>query len=117
MVRIDLSSAFGMVNIPLFQKRLQIINPPQDVIELIKVWLMDCLFYMSINGNNNFILFDILCGTVQGSIFGPLRYAIYLSPVFHLVKMSSFKVDNFSQCWDQDISKLVRDMKKELEPW
>jgi hypothetical protein len=90
-----LIAAFGVVKTPLLLTPLKIIGLPQDVIEPIRVWLTDRSFYVPLNENNS-ILFDLLCGTVQGSILGPILYAIYVSPVFHLVKMSLFTDDNFT---------------------
>ena len=68
---LDLSSAFDLVNIKLLIKRLTIIGLPNDVIQLIKVWLIHRPYYVSIDGNNS-ILFDLLLGTLQGSILGPV---------------------------------------------
>jgi hypothetical protein len=51
-----------------------------DVIELISVWLRNRSFYVSVDGSNS-ITYDILLGTVQGSILGPVLYAIYVSPL------------------------------------
>ena len=113
MASIDLSAAFDVVNIPLLLVRLKIIGLPSDIIELIKVWLTGRSYYVSINGNNS-VLFDLDHGTVQGSILGPILYAIYVSPMFHLVKMSSFADDSYTVLWDRDKLKLARDMEEEL---
>ncbi len=68
---LDLSIAFDVVNKPFLIKRLKIIGLPKDVMELIKAWLKDCSFYVSTD-NNNSILFDLICGIMQGSILGPI---------------------------------------------
>ena len=114
MASLDLSAAFDVVNIRLLIKRLKIMGLPEDVIELIKVWLTNRSFYVSVD-NNNSTLFDLICGTVQGSILGPILYAIYISPIFDLVRMSSFADDNFTVIWNRDKNQLIRDMEKELE--
>jgi hypothetical protein len=41
MASLDLSAAFDMVNTTLLLKRLVIIGLPTDVVELIKIWLVD----------------------------------------------------------------------------
>jgi hypothetical protein len=64
VARIDLSSAFDIVNIRLLLIRLKRIGLPTDVIELIKLWLETRSYYVKIDGVNS-ILFDLQLGTVQ----------------------------------------------------
>jgi hypothetical protein len=68
---LDLSSAFDVVNIKLLIESLRIIRLPNDLIELIKVWLEGRSFYVSIDGLNSYIL-DLMLGTVQSSVLGPV---------------------------------------------
>ena len=50
---IDLSSPFDLVNVNLIIKRLAIMGLPEDVIELIRIWLKErFLFYINVNDNN-----------------------------------------------------------------
>jgi hypothetical protein len=56
-----------------------------------------------------------MSGTVQGSILGPILYAIYVSPVFDLITMLSFADDNFTVRWNKDKSKLIKELEKDLE--
>ena len=42
----------------------------------------------------NVLVNDILLGTVQGLVFGPVLYAIYISPLFDLEDLSAFGDDN-----------------------
>jgi hypothetical protein len=60
-------------------------------------------------------LYDLISGAVQGSILGPILYAIYVSPVFDLVLMSSFADDNFTLKWNIKKNDLIKDMEQELE--
>ena len=39
MANLDLSSAFDVVNINLLLKRMRIVGLPEDVIELVQIWL------------------------------------------------------------------------------
>ena len=89
---LDLSAAFDVVNVDLLLKRLKIMGLPDDIVRLIKIWLTNRSFYVSVNGENS-VLLDIISGTVQGSILGPILYAIYISPVFDKVDMTSFADD------------------------
>ena len=114
MASLDLSAAFDMVNIELLLKRLQIVGIPADVVALIKVWLSDRSFYVSIDGKNS-ILIELVCGTVQGSILGPILYAIYVSPLFDLHDLTNFADDNFVIRWNTHMPALVSDLELSLE--
>ena len=94
MASLDLSAAFDVVNTKLLMKRLKIIGLPDDVIKLIDVWLSERTFYVDLNGKTS-ILIELICGTIQGSILGPILYAIYVSPVFDITDMYNFADDNF----------------------
>ena len=79
MFSIDLSAAFDVVNTKLLIKRLKIIGLPEDIINLITIWLTNRLFYVDVEGDRSFIkLTDT--GTIQGSRLGPILYAIFVSP-------------------------------------
>jgi hypothetical protein len=94
MASLDLSETFYMVNIMLLIKRLKIIGLPDDVVELVKVWLTERSFHVSADGNNSSML-DLVCGTVQGSILGPMLYTIHVLPLFDHHKLTNFADDNF----------------------
>ena len=81
MASVDLSAAFDVVNIDLLIDRLRIIGLPRDVIGLIRCWLKNRSFYVETNGITS-IFYEINSGTIQGSILGPILYAIYVSPPF-----------------------------------
>ena len=85
MASIDLSAAFDVVNVRLLLKRLKIIGLPSDVITLVRIWLEQRMFYVEV-GTSVSPLFSSDTGTVQGSILGPILYAIFVSPVFDLEK-------------------------------
>jgi hypothetical protein len=80
---LNLSSAFEVVKIDLLLQRLKIIALPEDIITLISFWLRVRITYASI-GCQNPIWFDLLMGTVQGSILGPILYIIFVSLIFDL---------------------------------
>jgi hypothetical protein len=43
----------------------------------------------------NLRIYDLLLGTVQGSILGPVLYAMFIAPVFEIVKLFAFADDKF----------------------
>ena len=88
MSSIDLSAAFDVVNIKLLIKRLKIIGLPNNIINLISIWLSNRLFYVDINGDCSFI-HQIDTGRIQGSRLGPILYAILVSPLFVIEKISN----------------------------
>ncbi len=111
---LDLSAAFDVVNINLLLKRLRIIGLPNDLVELISVWLKDRSYYVSLDGTNS-VLFDIHLGTVQGSVLGPVLYAIFVSPLFDITPILSFADDSYNIVRNKNKIELVRDMEKTLE--
>jgi hypothetical protein len=51
-------------------------------------------YYVRIDGKNS-VLFDLLLGSVQGSILGPVLYAIFVSPLFMIEDLDLFADDSF----------------------
>ena len=56
------------------------------------------MFYVEIDGEVS-KFFEIKHGTIQGSILGPILYAIYVSPLFDLTNLSNFADDNYALTW------------------
>ena len=95
-------------------KRLKIIGLPQDVIDLIKICLEGRMFYVNIDGQCSYIKTSET-GTIQGSRLGPILYAILVSPLFDLEKMSNYADDNFIIRINKFLPELINDMEKSLE--
>ena len=114
MATLDLSSAFDVVNVELLLKRLKKVGLPQDMISLISEWLSTRYFYVGLEMGNS----DVHCtrvGTVQGSILGPILYALFVSPLFDLAKMTLFADDNYIIHRNKQITELLVDMKRSIE--
>ncbi len=86
----DLSSAFDLVNLSI--KRMKIISLPEDILELVGVWLDERFYFFSMNGNSSH-LFDLLKGTLQGLVLVPVLNAILVSPMFDIEEVISFAYD------------------------
>ena len=106
MASIDLSVAFDVINIGLLVKRLNIIGIPSDGISLIETWLSNRLFYFSIDDCSSWPMTSNT-GTIQGSILGPVFYAIYVSPLFELQQISNFADDNFVLRWKESLEAII----------
>ena len=111
---IDLSSAFDLVNVDLLLKRLRIIGLPSDLIELVSAWLKNRMYYVSIEGNNS-TFYGLLLGTVQGSILGPILYAIFTSPLFDVEDILTFADDNFIPRSDSSLPVLIKRVELALD--
>jgi hypothetical protein len=114
MASLDLSMAFDMVNIELLVKRLRIMGMPWDVVRLIREWLVGRSYYIQV-GNDSSALFESNVGTIQGSVLGPILYALFVSPLFDLAKITNFADDNFCLVWNREIEALVVDLERKLE--
>ena len=114
MATLDLSAAFDVVNVQLLLKRLDIIGFPTDILTLVKNWLSSRHFYVSIDGESSYIRSSGV-GTVQGSILGPILYALFVSPLLDLEKITLFADDNYALEWNKDKHVLLRDMREKLE--
>ena len=114
MASLDLSAAFDLVNVELLLLRLRRIGLPDDVISLVGNWLSLRYFYVSVEGENS-IFHELRVGTVQGSILGPILYAMFVCPLFDLAKMTKFADDNFIIKCNKVLTALINDMKQTLE--
>jgi hypothetical protein len=91
MSSLDPSSAFDIVNLNLLLKRLEMIRLP------------------------NFIINDLLLGTVLESILGSVMYAIFMPSVFGLENMFVFEDDSFIPRWDKSLPKLIKQLEKSFK--
>jgi hypothetical protein len=114
MASLDLSAAFDVVNVELLIKRMRIIGLPPDLIELVSKWLTNRYFYVSLDGDNS-LVYDCNVGTVQGSILGPVLYAIFVSPLLDLTDITLFADDNYALVWNTCKDTLRYEMQLKLE--
>ncbi len=90
---LDLSAAFDLVNLDLLLKRLKIMAIPRDLVKLLEIWLKDRFFDREANGENSMISNNDI-GTIQGSILGPILYALFIRPLYDIEKLTTFADDN-----------------------
>ena len=94
MSSLDLSAAFDLVNHELLLTRLSKMGIPNDVIKLLESWLKNRYCYVEANGKNSIITTTEI-GTIQGSILGPILYALFLRPLYDKEKLTTFADDNY----------------------
>ena len=114
MASLDLSAAFDIVNVGLLLKRLRILGLPKDLVKLIEVWLTDRQFYVEVNGLSSPV-YRSNDGTIQGSVLGPILYAIFVSPIFDLTDLTNFADDNYVIEINAKINELIINMEKGLK--
>ena len=114
MSSIDLSAAFDVVNVDLLLKRLNILGLPNDVIDLIRIWLKERYFYVNIENRNSYVHTSKV-GTIQGSILGPILYSLFVSPLLDLTYLTLFADDNYIVRSNTTLEALINDMKLSLE--
>ena len=111
---LDLSSAFDLVDIDLLMKRLKIMGLPMDIIELISVWLRDRSYFVNVDGENS-KFYDLFLGTVQGSILGPVLYALFVSPLSDIEYLLTYADDNYIPRFHNDRQALITGMQSSME--
>jgi hypothetical protein len=114
MSSLDLSAAFDLVNLDLLMKRLKIMGIPDDLLQLLEVWLRQRSFYVEANGQNSSILENDV-GTIQGSILGPILYALFIRPLYKITKVTTFADDNYVVKFNKDKKMALEELRKELE--
>jgi hypothetical protein len=72
------------------------------------------MYFVGLEGQN-YVLFDLLLGTVQGSILEPLVYAMFVSPMFDIEFLLSFADNIFVPKTNNYITELNDDMEKTLK--
>ena len=91
---LDLKAAFDVINIEQLMKCLERIGILGDLLEILKSWLTDRTAYVEESGIcSPYIRVD--CGTVQGSILGPVLFNLFTSPLIRAEKMLANADDNY----------------------
>ena len=49
-------------------------------------------------------MFDSDVGTIQGSVLGPILYALFVSLLFDLTQLTNFAYDNFYLEWNTNLA-------------
>ena len=111
---LDLSAAFDVVNVELLLKLMSIIGLPPDLIELVRKWLTNRYFHVSIDCTSSCI-HNCNLGMDQRLILGPILNAIFISPLLDLNDITLFADDNYTLVWTKCTITLKADMQSKLE--
>ena len=82
--------------------KLHNIGIPKDVIMFISVWLTNRYFFVTV-GDDSSDVHHSNVGIVQGTILGPILYAIFVGLLFDLAKITLFADDNYAISWNKTI--------------
>ena len=67
---------------------------PQDILALIKEWLMSPIAYVEVEGSC-LEFFDVELGTLQGLVVGPVLFNLFISPLLESRSGPSYADDSY----------------------
>jgi hypothetical protein len=70
--------------------------------------------YVTVNGKE-FCWIDLSIGTVEGSILGPILYAILISPLSNSTKLTNFANEKHVVRCNKEMQPLIQDLKMSRE--
>ena len=78
--------------------------------ESISKWLKSRSFYVHLDVNDFYVRYcDVR--NVQGLVHGPILYALFVSPLFDLIEMTSFTGENYAVRWNKQLPELIKTWK------
>ena len=114
LISVDLSAAFDVVDHDLLIKRMQTLNLPTKIINLLNAWLKDRNMYVTVNDSSS-IFVNIIAGTLQGSCLGPILFALFISPMFDLSDSITYADDNYTIETDKTLEITIGKVKMKAE--
>jgi hypothetical protein len=110
MSSLDLTAAFDLVNLDLLLKRMRIMGIPEDLLQLLEIWLRQRSFYVEASGKNSTILESDV-----GTILGPILYALLIRPLYRITKVTTFADDNYIIKCNKEKKIALEELGRELE--
>jgi len=109
LISLDLSAAFDTVDHRLLVAKLQAAGIPTNIVALIDEWLTGREAYVEVDGETSYF-FDVKKGTVQGSILGPVLFAIFVRGLEDIEPVSIYADDNYLVCAADTEIELVEEL-------
>ena len=92
---------------------------PNDIVNLVEIWLKERYFYVEVDGITSSLVLTWF-GIIQGSILGPILYAIFISPLFAIEKLIFYADDGFGIVTNRDkivLATMMESKLKQVEVW
>jgi hypothetical protein len=105
---LDLSAAFDVVDRDLLFVRLELMGISNDVVQLLKDWLHERIGYVEVNGNSSYMK-NSDCGTVQGSVLGPILFSLFIRPVYDLEELTTYADHNYVMRDNVNLETVIND--------
>ena len=110
---LDLSSAFDVVNIELLLTRLAKMGLPQDIMGLLRAWLVGRIAYVEVEGSCS-EFFGVDSGTVQGSVLGPVLFNLFISPFLENASGPAYADDSYHIAISKSKQDAVRALQEKI---
>lgn len=88
---------------------------PQHLVKLIEDFLQNRCQYVQV-GNETSFIFELLAGCVQGSVLGPVIFALCMAPLEEIISRDiiSYADDSYNSIEDPNIDRLTEKLQEEL---
>lgn len=93
-VSLDLTAAFDVINHDLLKKRLELYGIGSQLVDTIMDWLHQRYAFVECEGKSS-DFFKILKGTLQGSVLGPVLFALFILPIMEIDDVDVYADDNY----------------------
>jgi len=105
IISLDLTAAFDVIDHEELLIRMTKVGIPNDVTSLVKSWLEDRSAFVEV-GTHTSEFYDVPIGTVQGSVLGPILFAIFVKGIQLIEPITIFADDNYLVCGHENVEEL-----------
>jgi len=111
LLSLDLTAAFDVVNHEILLQRMKKTGLPEDITKLVKTWLTGRKAFVEV-GLETSDNYEITHGTVQGSVLGPILFAIFVKDIMEVESVTIFADDNYLVDGYKTIEELTIQMER-----
>ena len=113
MYSVDLSAAFDIVNRELLFKRLRIYGFNEEFLAILEDWFTNRVAYVECESKSSMI-FAMTFGTLQGSVLGPILFALFILPIFEIEDLDAYADDNYVIKIASNLAKLEEQVSRSI---